>query len=67
MILSKNPSERNLLLVEGKSAATSAVEARNVKTDCIYLLRGKIISPLKQSLEKLLANQEISDIYTLII
>ena len=64
--VSKIPSERNLLLVEGKSAATSAVEARNVKTDCVYLLRGKIISPLKQSLEKLLANQEISDIIRVI-
>lgn len=64
--VSKNPKEKNLLLVEGKSAATSAVEARNVKTDCIYLLRGKIISPLKQSVEKLLANQEISDIVRVI-
>lgn len=64
--VSKNPKERNLLLVEGKSAATSAVEARNVKTDCIYLLRGKIISPLKQTVEKLLANQEISDIVRVI-
>ena len=64
--VNKDPSQRNLLLVEGKSAATSAVEARNVKTDCIYLLRGKTISPLKQSLEKLLANQEISDIIRII-
>ena len=64
--VNKDPSQRNLLLVEGKSAATSAVEARNVKTDCIYLLIGKIISPLKQSLEKLLANQEISDIIRVI-
>lgn len=64
--VSKNPKEKNLLLVEGKSAATSAVEARNVKTDCIYLLRGKIISPLKQTVEKLLANQEISDIVRVI-
>ena len=63
---SKDPKERNLLLVEGKSAATSAVEGRNVKTDSIYLLRGKIISPLKQNLEKILANQEISDIIRVI-
>lgn len=64
--INKNPKERNLLLVEGKSAATSAVEARNVKTDSIYLLRGKIISPLKQTVDKLLANQEISDIVRVI-
>lgn len=39
--ISKNPKERNLLLVEGQSAASSAIEARNTKTDCIYQLRGK--------------------------
>lgn len=59
---SKNPAERNLLLVEGNSAASSAIEARNAKTDCIYMLRGKTISPRKTSIEKILANQEMSDI-----
>lgn len=37
----RNPRERNLLLVEGLSAGTSAVEARNPKRDAIYMLRGK--------------------------
>lgn len=64
--VSKNPKERNLLLVEGQSAAGSAIEARNVKTDCIYMLRGKIISPLKQAVDKILANQEMSDIIKVI-
>lgn len=63
---SKNPNERNLLLVEGLSAGSSAIEARNAKTDCIYMLRGKIISPLKTSMEKILANQEMSDIIKVI-
>lgn len=63
---SKNPSERNLLLVEGLSAGGSALEARNVKTDCIYMLRGKTISPLKQSIDKILANQEMHDIIDVI-
>ena len=62
----KNPSERNLLLVEGLSAGSAAVEARNAKTDCIYMLRGKIISPLKTSVDKILANQEMSDIIKVI-
>ena len=62
----KNPKERNLLLVEGLSAGSSAVEARNEKTDCIYMLRGKIISPLKTTLDKILANQEMSDIIKVI-
>ena len=64
--ISKNPAERNLLLVEGQSAASSAIEARNTKTDCIYQLRGKIISPLKTEIAKLLQNQEISDIIRVI-
>ena len=64
--VNKNPKERNLLLVEGLSAGSSAVEARNVKTDCIYMLRGKIISPLKTSIDKILANQEMSDIIRVI-
>lgn len=62
----KNPKERNLLLVEGLSAGSSAVEARNEKTDCIYMLRGKVISPLKTTLDKILANQEMSDIIKVI-
>lgn len=60
--VNKNPAERNLLLVEGLSAGSAAIEARNQKTDCIYMLRGKTISPLKTTIDKLLNNQEISDI-----
>lgn len=63
---SKDPKERNLLLVEGKSAASSAIEARNAKTDCIYQLRGKIISPRKTEISKILANQEMADIIKVI-
>lgn len=62
----KNPAERNLLLVEGNSAAGSAVEARNPKTDCIYMLRGKVISPLRTTLDKLLKNLEISELINII-
>lgn len=62
----QNPNQRNLLIVEGLSAGASAVEARNPKTDCIYMLRGKILSTLKTTQEKLLANQEISDIVKVI-
>lgn len=62
----KNPKNRNLLLVEGLSAGASAVEARNPKTDCIYMLRGKIVSPLKTAADKILANQEMSDIVRVI-
>lgn len=64
--ITKNPKERNLLLVEGNSAAASAIEARNTKTDCIYMLRGKIISPLKTEISKILQNQEMSDLIQII-
>jgi DNA gyrase/topoisomerase IV subunit B len=62
----KNPKDRNLLLVEGLSAGSAAVEARNTKTDSIYMLRGKIVSPLKTAVDKILANQEMSDIIKVI-
>ena len=48
------------------SAGSSAIEARNVKTDCIYMLRGKILSTLGKSIDKILANQELSDIVKVI-
>ena len=64
--INKNPTERNLLIVEGLSAGSAAVEARNTKTDCIYMLRGKTISPLKAEVSKILANQEMSDIIKVI-
>lgn len=60
--VNKTPKQRNLLLVEGTSAASAAVESRNVKTDAIYMLRGKTKSPLKHTIDILLENQEISDI-----
>ena len=58
----RSPKERNLMIVEGVSAASAVVEARNPKTDAIYLLRGKISSPLKTDLNKLLASTEVADL-----
>lgn len=62
----KNPAERTLIIVEGVSAAGAVIEARNPKTDAIYLLRGKIISPLKTAIDKILANQEMHDLIRVI-
>lgn len=58
----RSPKERNLMIVEGVSAASAVVEARNPKSDAIYLLRGKISSPLKTDLNKLLASTEVADL-----
>ena len=63
---SKNPSERNLLIVEGLSASGSVIEARNVKTDCVYQLKGKILNVLKATETKALENTEISDLIKII-
>ena len=63
---SKDPEKRNLLLVEGLSAGGSVLESRNVETDCIYMLRGKILSVLKADDTKVLNNQELSDIIKVI-
>ena len=63
---SKDPSKRNLLLVEGLSAGGSVLESRNVETDCIYMLRGKVLSVLKCDTKKVLENQELSDIIRVI-
>ena len=58
----RSPKDRNLMIVEGVSAASAVVEARNPKTDAIYLLRGKITSPLKTDLTKLMASTEVADL-----
>ena len=63
---SKDPSQRNLLLVEGQSAAGSVIEARNTLTDCVYQLRGKILSVLKCDKTRIFDNQELSDIIRVI-
>lgn len=63
---SKDPSKRCLLLVEGLSAGGSVIESRNVETDCIYMLRGKILSILKCDKTKVFENQELSDIIRVI-
>ena len=48
------------------SAAGSVLESRNVETDCIYSLRGKILSVLKCDEKKIFENQELSDIIKII-
>lgn len=64
--VSKDPANRNLMLVEGSSAAGSVLESRNVNTDCIYRLRGKVLSVLKCDEKKIFENQELSDIIKVI-
>ncbi len=57
---SKERSKCEVFIVEGRSAAGSAKEARNRGTQAILPVRGKILNTLKTDLHKALQNQEIN-------
>ena len=59
---SKKRSECELYITEGDSAANGLVASRNGETQAIFPVRGKIISARKQAIEKIYANQEVSNI-----
>ena len=61
---SRDPSESELFIVEGKSAAGPAKSARDSMTQAILPIRGKILNVEKARLAKALQNSEIQDIIT---
>lgn len=59
---SKNRLDCELLIAEGDSAASGLIGARNGETQAVFPIRGKILSTMKSTSEKILANQEIVNI-----
>ena len=58
----KHGQDSILIISEGKSALGGLMGARDVNTEALYAVRGKVKNLLKHPLEECLENQEISDI-----
>lgn len=59
---SKDRAKCELLICEGDSAAGGLIEARNSETQAVFPIRGKILSTLKSTDDKIWSNQEIVNI-----
>lgn len=62
---SKNKDEIQFIIIEGDSALNPIKLARNPLFQCIMPLKGKPINVLKNPLDKILANQEFKDTYSI--
>ena len=58
----KHGHDSMLIITEGNSAFGGLMPARDVKTEALYAVRGKVKNLMKHPLEECLENQEVSDI-----
>lgn len=58
----KHGQDSMLIVCEGNSALGGLLPARNVNTEALYAVRGKVKNLLKHPLDECLENQEVSDI-----
>ena len=58
----KHGPESMLIISEGNSALGGLMPARDVKTEALYAVRGKVKNLMKHPLDECLENQEVSDI-----
>lgn len=58
----KHGQDSMLIICEGNSALGGLMPARDVNTEALYAVRGKVKNLLKHPLDECLENQEISDI-----
>ena len=59
---SKKVEEREVFIVEGKSAMGACIQARNPDFQAIIPVRGKILNCLKAELDKIFKNEIITDL-----
>lgn len=59
---SKNRTQCELFVCEGKSAAAGLVAGRDSETQAIYGVRGKMLSVLKTAVSNIYKNQEINNL-----
>ena len=58
----KHGQDSILIISEGNSALGGLMPARDVKTEALYAVRGKVKNLMKHPLDECLENQEVSDI-----
>ena len=58
----KHGQDSMLIICEGNSALGGLMPARDVKTEALYAVRGKVKNLLKHPIDECLENQEVSDI-----